>query len=104
MATPFEVLEEEFMKRPDAEELLEEAEREHQTELALYELRKKLAKTQAELAEILGVSQGAISQMEKSVAIKIPSLTQYVEALGGRLEVSAVFEDDDNDVVYPLSL
>jgi DNA-binding XRE family transcriptional regulator len=61
----------------------------------LAELRKAKELTQAELARMLGRGQPAISEFEHSVDPKLSSLREYVEALGGRLEVAAVFDDDE---------
>lgn len=59
----------------------------------LFELRKDRGMTQVELAERLGVSQGSVSETERRDDLFISTLSGYVEALGGRLQVAAVFED-----------
>lgn len=59
-------------------------------ELTLRELRKCLADlTQAQLAEILEVSQVQISKYEKGDDILIGNLRRIVEAMGGELRVQA---------------
>jgi hypothetical protein len=45
--------------------------------------------TQLQLAEILDVNQGEISKIEHRSEICISSLADYVEAVGGRLEIPA---------------
>jgi DNA-binding XRE family transcriptional regulator len=58
------------------------------------ELRKAMGLTQTELARLVGMSQPTISKLEgHQQSEKISTLRAYVEALGGRLELSAVFDD-----------
>lgn len=59
----------------------------------LFELRKDRGVTQVELAERLGVSQGNVSEVERRDDLFISTLNGYVRALGGHLQISAVFED-----------
>lgn len=61
----------------------------------LYELRAARGVTQVELAGRLGVRQASVSQLEHRDDLFVSTLRQYVEALGGHLEVSAVFEDEE---------
>jgi transcriptional regulator with XRE-family HTH domain len=49
--------------------------------------------TQVKLAETLGVNQGEISKIEHRTDIYISTLAGYVEALGGKLEIRAIFPD-----------
>lgn len=67
-------------------------------EIRLYELRHREAVSQAELAGRLDVTQGAISKLEHSEDVRVSTLRQYLEALGARLELVAVFDDDDRRV------
>jgi DNA-binding XRE family transcriptional regulator len=62
--------------------------------IALKELRSSKGITQVELAERLGKSQGNVSELERRDDLYLSSLREYVEALGGHLEVAAVFEDE----------
>ena len=48
--------------------------------------------TQVELARRLAVSQATVSKFEKSNPT-VSTVKRYVEALGGRLEMAAVFDD-----------
>src|SRR5262245_1695557 len=61
--------------------------------MPLEEVRKARQMTQAKLAEVLGVNQGEISKIEHRTDIYISTLAGYVEALGGKLEIRAVFPD-----------
>lgn len=57
--------------------------------IRLAELRKDANLSQKELADKIGVSQSAISQLENSDnAIQLDTLTKYVNALGGKLHLS----------------
>ena len=58
-----------------------------------YELRHAEAVSQAELAGRLDVTLGAISKLEHSDDVRVSTLRQYLDALGARLELVAVFDD-----------
>ena len=62
-------------------------------EMGLQELRRDVGMTQTELAELLEVTQGAISQLEKREDVLLSRLAAYVHALGGELELIARFPD-----------
>lgn len=61
----------------------------------LQELRERRGTRQGALAEDLDVSQANISRIESQEDLRLSTLERYVEALGGHLEVHAVFDDDD---------
>lgn len=61
----------------------------------LTELRASRGVTQVELAGRLGIRQASVSQLEHRDDLFVSTLRQYVEALGGRLEVAAVFEGEE---------
>ncbi|MDI3419530.1 helix-turn-helix domain-containing protein [Streptomyces luteolus] len=62
----------------------------------LAEVRKRQHMTQAALAEVLGVTQGRVSQIEKGAVTRteVETLAAYVAALGGRLKIVADFGDE----------
>lgn len=60
-------------------------------ELPLHQLRHALLLTQEQLAESLGVSQGAISKMENQSDMLISTLQRIIEAMGGELELKVRF-------------
>src|SRR6267378_3841986 len=64
-------------------------------ELALDELRAARNLTQEHLAEVLNVGQAAISKMERRSDMYISTLSHFVRAMGGRLEIRAVFPDGE---------
>lgn len=70
-------------------ETLEEAS-DNELRVSLRELRKFVGKTQAELAESFGVSQGALSHFENAPDHRVSALRKYVAMLGGDLEVTVV--------------
>jgi DNA-binding XRE family transcriptional regulator len=45
------------------------------------------------MAQILGVNQSAISKIEKRTDMYLSTLRSYVEAMGGSLEIQAVFPE-----------
>jgi transcriptional regulator with XRE-family HTH domain len=61
----------------------------------LGELRRQLDLTQVVVAERLDVTQENISQIERGEAdVRLSTLSRYVEALGGRLEIRAAFPEE----------
>ena len=60
----------------------------------LAELRKALGVTQVDLAEMIGKSQSAISQIEHGeIALSLDVLRSIVRQLGGEVEIAAVFDN-----------
>jgi len=96
--TKFSTLSDAVVAREGAAERLAELRLETLEEIRLYELRHGEAVSQAELAGRLDVTQGAISKLENSDDVRVSTLRQYLEALGARLELVAVFDDDDRRV------
>jgi len=61
--------------------------------MPLDELRKARQMTQTKLAKTLGVNQSEVSKIEHRTDLYLSTLSEYVEALGGKLEIRAVFSD-----------
>ena len=61
----------------------------------LDELRKAREMTQTKLAEALGVNQGEVSKIEHRADLYVSTLAEYIAALGGELEIRAVFDDNE---------
>ena len=59
----------------------------------LDELRAGRRMTQMEVARALDISQAAVSQLEGRRDVSLGTLGNYVEAMGGELEVYAVFPE-----------
>ena len=66
--------------------------------------RSALDRSQTELAAELGISQSAISQLERAGDVKLSTLRNYLEHLGARLELLAIFEGDDEEHVIPIHI
>jgi len=58
--------------------------------LRLAQIREAQHMTQQEAARAMGVSQAALSKMERRPNVTVGALQRYVEALGGKLEVNVV--------------
>ena len=69
-------------------------------ELQLKELRKKLGKTQQQLAATLRKKQASLSKMENQEDWKLSTLAEYLAALGASLKVFA----EVDGAMYPLAL
>lgn len=65
-----------------------------QLDMRLAELRKIRDITQAELAEALATTQSGVSRIEHQDDVHLSTLVRYVHALGGELEITAVFDDE----------
>jgi transcriptional regulator with XRE-family HTH domain len=61
--------------------------------MALDELRSAKRLTQSDLAEILNVPQSSISRIERRADMYLSTLRNYVQAIGGELQIHAVFPD-----------
>jgi DNA-binding XRE family transcriptional regulator len=59
----------------------------------LAEMRKAAGLTQAQVAEMLGVSQGRVSKIEHDEISGIDIVRAYVGALGGTLDIVATLGD-----------
>ena len=64
-------------------------------EMPLQELRRAREFTQATLAETMGIAQGDVSKIEKRTDCYVSTLRNYIEAMGGELEVVARFPDGE---------
>jgi predicted transcriptional regulator len=68
---------------------------------SLAELRRELDLTQVQFANRMAVSQRAISHIEHEPNPRVGTLSAYVRALGGHLELRAVLEDRTVDLSLP---
>jgi hypothetical protein len=74
---------------------VEERVRDAIREMALDELRMAREFTQAELSQVLKVDQGSISKLERRTDMHIGTLRRYIEAMGGSLQIRAIFPDGE---------
>lgn len=97
-------LHEQVTARPGAAERLAALRAETLAEIGLYELRKALERSQTELAAELNISQSAVSQLERADDLKLSTLRNYLAHLGARLQLVAVFEEDDEEHRVPIHI
>ena len=62
-------------------------------EMTLRDLRKARNQTQARVAEKLGINQENVSRIEQRSDLLLSTLSGYVEAMGGKLNLVAEFPD-----------
>src|SRR6202167_4106055 len=67
--------------------------REELQRMALEELRSARQLTQTDMAEMLDVPQSSISRIERRADMYLSTLRNYVHALGGVLQIQAVFPE-----------
>jgi transcriptional regulator with XRE-family HTH domain len=63
--------------------------------MTLYQLREARNLTQVSLARVLNVNQGAVSRMEKRTDMYVSTLRNFIKAMGGQLQVKAVFPEGE---------
>lgn len=80
---------------PEGRKRVDDIKRAMRLEIALAELREMRGVTQASVAEELSTSRPNVGRIEKELDIRLSTLERYVEALGGKLEIHAVFDDED---------
>jgi transcriptional regulator with XRE-family HTH domain len=91
MAKPFKILRDRMS--PEARQRSKEMADEIMREYRLTELRHVLGVSQEELAQLMDKKQAAISRFERRSDMHIPTLREFIAALGGRLELVASFPD-----------
>lgn len=64
------------------------------TIMGLTAIREARGATQRQIAEAWDVSQPNVSQIERTPDIYLSTLLKYVAALGGEVEIRAVFPDE----------
>ena len=91
MARNFKELQAEMDPASRAEN--EQRVREELQRMALDELRNARELTQADLAEMLDVPQSSISRIEQRADMYLSTLRNYIHAMGGVLQIQAIFPD-----------
>jgi transcriptional regulator with XRE-family HTH domain len=64
-------------------------------EMSLRDLRTAQKRTQASIADALGIGQDSVSRLEQRSDLLLSTLRGYVEAVGGRLSLIAQFPGRD---------
>ncbi len=70
--------------------------------MALDELRSAKQLTQADMAELLDVPQSSISRIERRTDMYLSTLRNYIHAMGGVLQIQAIFPDGGTVVINQL--
>lgn len=63
------------------------------THLTLTQIRQLMDLTQEKVADALAIKQPSVQRIEKRGNVEVMTLARHVRALGGRLEMSVVFDD-----------
>jgi transcriptional regulator with XRE-family HTH domain len=88
-------------ERPSDPERVDRIKRALLLENALQALRERRGARQSAVARRLGTSRPNVSRIEQEADIRLSTLARYVEALGGDLEIRAVFDDESVRLVGP---
>jgi DNA-binding transcriptional regulator YiaG len=86
---------------PERRAQIEQREQAIATGLTISQLRETRGTTQESVAERMNVTQSNVSHFERNPNIFLRSLASYIEALGGRLEIRAVFPDQVVTLAVP---
>jgi len=78
---------------PERRARVDEHERAMKDAISLHEARAERRLTQGDVAVALQVTQANVSRIERQDDLYLSTLEEYVAALGGRLELHAVFPD-----------
>jgi len=68
-------------------------------EMPLEELRAARDLTQEQLAKVLNTNQSAVSKLERRTDMYLSTLRGFIRAMGGELEIRAVFPDSGTVVI-----
>jgi DNA-binding XRE family transcriptional regulator len=98
MAKPYKNLRDKVRSDPARSERVAAHRQAMEDALALAEIRARRELTQQDIARVLETSQANISRIERQHDLYLSTLAHYVEALGGTLKVSAVFDDEEVEI------
>ena len=100
----YQKLHDRVAERPGAAERLAALRLDTLAEIGLHELRRSLERSQADLAAELGISQPAVSQLERAEDPKVSTLRSYLDSLGARLQILAIFDDGEAETAIPIRI
>jgi DNA-binding Xre family transcriptional regulator len=80
--------------------LLAQAQTQPPKAVRLRELRSARGLSQVELAKRLRINQAAVSKLEKRSDLRLRTLRDVVEALGGKLVIRALFPDGERELCF----
>lgn len=101
MAKQFRTLSDRVTADPRRRERVETHKLAIRDSLALAQLREQCGRTQGEIAEVIGTSQANVSRIEGQGDLYLSTLSNYIAALGGQLELVAVFPDQRIHLTQP---
>lgn len=78
---------------PERQAQIEEEAQVMLKEMALADLRKATQMSQVELDHNMGIKQPSVADMEKRTAMYISTLRAFIEGMGEKLEITAIFPD-----------
>jgi DNA-binding Xre family transcriptional regulator len=90
---PFSTLSNKLRSTPEGRAQVESQRRLTESIIELTKLREARGATQQQIANAWEVTQANVSKIEHTPDIFLSTLSKYVEALGGRVEINAVFAD-----------
>jgi transcriptional regulator with XRE-family HTH domain len=84
-----------FARLPEARrrKILTRADELASEEMTLAKLREARLRSQAQIAEKLGIKQAAVSRLERRTDMYLSTLRELIAAMGGRLQIVAEFPD-----------
>ncbi|MCU6665426.1 MAG: helix-turn-helix domain-containing protein [Silvania sp.] len=75
-------------RSPESQQRIKELADEMILETGLQIMREELRLSQKQVAEVMGISQPAVTQLEqRGNELKIATLKRYIEAMGGKLSL-----------------
>ena len=80
---------------PEAEERIQQGVKEAAAVMTLHQLREARSLTQVNLAKVLQINQGAVCKMEKRTDMYVSTLRNFIQAMGGQLQVKAIFPEGE---------
>ena len=86
------------MHSPEVEAEIARRVREAAGVMTLYQLREARSLTQVNLAKVLNINQGAVSKMEKRTDMYVSPLRNFIQAMGGQLQVKAIFPEGEVEI------
>lgn len=98
MAKPYKQLRDKVRSDPARAARVDAHRQAMEDALALAQIREQRELTQTDIARVLATSQANVSRIERQRDLYLSTLAQYVEALGGTLKVSAVFDDEEVEI------
>lgn len=88
-------------RSPESQARIKEMADEMVLETGLQLMREELQLSQTSLAELMGISQPAITQIEqRGNDIKLGTLKRYIEAMGGKLSLTVELPEGGGRVFH----